>query len=317
MRRLLSGSLVNVGSHRLHIHCAGHGAPAVVFEAGLAGSHAHWAVVQEWLARSTITCSYDRAGLGWSDAGPRPRTAERIACELRSLLAHAGIPSPRVMVGHSFGALPLRLYAGMFPSEVAGLVLLDPMEPDEWIPMTNDQRRMIEKGSTLCRHGAFAARIGLARLVSGLAAVGSFPLARRVVTLASRGGFTRRDEHILAPFAKSPPGARMALNAMWTQPKCFEALADEIRTLPISVVQAARAKLLPQLPVTVLSAGNASRDRLDARERLVARSLRGRHAIASASSHWIQLDQPALVVEACRALFAAFDRSAGGAEAVS
>jgi pimeloyl-ACP methyl ester carboxylesterase len=305
MRHSPPGSLVSVGSHRLHLYRAGRGAPAVVFEAALAGSYAHWTVVQERLAQSTNTCSYDRAGLGWSDGGPTPRTAERIACELRSLLARAGIQSPRVMVGHSFGALPVRVYARMFPQEVAGLVLLDPMEPEEWIPTTTDQRRTIEKGCTLCRRGAFAARIGLADLVAGLATVGSFPLARRVVSVASRGGFTRKDEHILAPFTKSPANARKELKAMWTQPKCFEALADEIRSIPVSVAQAACAEFPRELPVTILSGGDASRFRLDARERLAARSARGRHTVISASSHWIQLDQPALVVEACQALLAA------------
>lgn len=297
MRRVLRGSLVSVGGHRLHAFCAGDTGPSVVFEAALAGCHAHWAVVQDRLARSAITCSYDRAGLGWSEPGPAPRTAARIARELQALLAHAGIPTPRVMVGHSFGSLPLRVYASLFPSEVGGLVLLDPMEPDEWIPPTDDQRRTVEKGLTLCRRGAFAARIGLARIVAGLASAGSSPLARRAVSMASRGGFTRRDEHILAPFTKSPRDVQLAMHAMWTQPKCFEALADEIRAVTASVDQAAAADLPSDLPVAVLSAGNARPSRIEARDRLVSRTRRGRHTVVSGSSHWIQLDRPDLVVD--------------------
>jgi hypothetical protein len=95
-----------------------------------------------------------------------------------------------------------------------------------------------------CRLGAFAARIGLARLVAELAGRGSFPLARRMVSLASRGEFTRADEHVLAPFTKSPREVRLALNAIWTQPKCFHALREEIQSLPVSAVTAFIALLV-------------------------------------------------------------------------
>ena len=296
------GSLVRVGGHQLHVCRAGSGRPAVVFEAALAGCHAHWTVVQDRIARSTTTCSYDRAGLGWSDPGPAPRTAERIACELRELLANAGIESPRIMVGHSFGALPLRVYAAQFPSEVAGLVLLDPMEPEEWIPPTAEQRHTLDKGVTLCRRGAFAARIGAARMVAALAGIGSTPLARRVVSLMSHGGFTPRDEHILAPFTKSPPEERAALARMWTRPKSFEALASEIESIPVSVTQAAGATIPRHVPIAILSARDAKPARLDARDRLVSGCAAGRHAIVPASSHWIQLDQPDLVADTIRSL---------------
>ena len=296
------GSLVRVGGHRLHVYRAGSGRPPVVFEAALAGCHAHWTGVQDRVSRSTTACSYDRAGLGWSDPGPAPRTAERIACELRELLANVGIESPRIMVGHSFGALPLRVYAAAFPSEVAGLVLLDPMEPEEWIPTTAEQRHMLDKGVTLCHRGAFAARIGVARMVAALAGIGSSPLARRVVTVMSHGGFTQRDEHILAPFTKSPPEARAALAAMWTRPKSFAALASEIESIPVSVKQVAGVTTPRHVPIAILSARDAKPARLDARDRLLAECAAGRHAIVAASSHWIQLDQPELVAETIRSI---------------
>ncbi|HJZ75501.1 MAG TPA: alpha/beta hydrolase [Vicinamibacterales bacterium] len=305
MRRAVPGSLISVGSHRLHIHRAGNGRPAVVFEAGLAGCYAHWTMVQERMARSTTTCSYDRAGLGWSDAAPGPRTADQIAYELRMLLENAGIPSPRVMVGHSFGALPLRVYAAMFPSEVGGLVLLDPLEPDEWVPTTIEKRRTIEKGLRLCGLGVFSARIGVAHLVAGLAGRELFPFARFVVSLASRGGFTRTDEHILAPFTRCPPDVGLAQRAIWTQPKCFRALGEEIRSIPVSAAQAARAEIPRGLQLIVVSAGDARPLRLDARARLVSQFDHGCHTIASGSSHWIQLDQPALVVDTVLDLVAA------------
>jgi pimeloyl-ACP methyl ester carboxylesterase len=283
----------------LHLLCVGRGRPAVVFEAGLAGCHAHWTLVQQGVSRFTTACSYDRAGSGWSDAGPPPRTADRIAGELHALLANAGIDPPRLMVAHSFGALSARLYAAMFSSEVAGLLLVDPLELSEWMPTSLEQRKTLDKGVRLCGRGALAARFGVATLVSRLASAGAFGLARLAVTMMSRGGFTRKDEGVLAPFIKSPPEARRALDVIWTQPKCFEAMAGEIQSLPESVLQVS-ASTPRDVPITVVSATNTSASRLKERERLASRSAGGRHVVAPASGHWIQLDQPELLVSAIR-----------------
>jgi pimeloyl-ACP methyl ester carboxylesterase len=119
------GQLLDVGGHRLHLQCAGQGGPTVVLETGLGAWSSHWALVQPVVAGATRVCAYDRAGLGWSDPGPAPRGAGRIAGELRALLRQAGAPGPYVLVGHSNGGLYVRLYAATYPEEVAGLVLVD------------------------------------------------------------------------------------------------------------------------------------------------------------------------------------------------
>src|SRR5688572_32469848 len=101
MPRLVApGRLVDVGGHRLHVHCLGAGSPAVVFDAALGATSLSWSLVQPAVATVTRACSYDRAGFGWSDAGPPPRTAGRVAGELRELLRRAGISPPYVVVGH-------------------------------------------------------------------------------------------------------------------------------------------------------------------------------------------------------------------------
>ena len=104
------GRLVSVGNHRLHIRCDGDGSPTVIFDAALGGSSLSWSLVHPSIARITRACSYDRAGFGWSEAGPLPRTAGRIADELHTLLRVAAVPAPYVLVGHSFGGLVTRLY---------------------------------------------------------------------------------------------------------------------------------------------------------------------------------------------------------------
>ena len=119
------GRLVDIGTHRLHIRCSGTGEPAVVFDAALGGSSLSWTIVQPAVAEFTTACSYDRAGFGWSEGGPQPRTVSRIADELYELLTRAGVRPPYVFVGHSFGALTTRVFAARHPALIAGLVLIE------------------------------------------------------------------------------------------------------------------------------------------------------------------------------------------------
>lgn len=119
------GRLLDVGGFRLHLHCVGAGSPAVILDAGLGGSANDWSKVQFLLAGTTRVCTYDRAGYGWSDSGPAPRTTSRIASELRTLLARAKLPPPYIVVGHSFGSYNMRLFSSFYPDDTAGLVLVD------------------------------------------------------------------------------------------------------------------------------------------------------------------------------------------------
>src|SRR5512134_1496970 len=120
------GRLVDVGGYRLHINCTGMGSPTVVIEAGWGDSSAAWGWVQPEVARTTRICTYDRAGMGWSEVSPRPRTAREFAKELHTLLANANETGPYVLVGHSMGGFTMLVYAHDYPAEVSGLVLVDP-----------------------------------------------------------------------------------------------------------------------------------------------------------------------------------------------
>src|SRR3712207_6165744 len=117
--------LVEVGGFRLHIQCIGTGSPTVVLDAGLSGSSLDWNLVQPELGRTTRVCAYDRAGMGWSDPGPQPRTPRQIAGELHTLLTNAGIAGPYVLVGHSLAGKNVRLFTIAHPEQVAGMVLVD------------------------------------------------------------------------------------------------------------------------------------------------------------------------------------------------
>ncbi|PYR18212.1 MAG: hypothetical protein DMF94_20910 [Acidobacteria bacterium] len=125
------GHLVDIGAYRLHLWCTGDGAPAVILDTGLGGSSADWGFVQPDVARFTRACSYDRAGMGYSDPGPSPRTARRIASELAELLVRSGIGGPVVLVGASIAGFDVRVFASDHPERAAGLVLVDAFHEDQ------------------------------------------------------------------------------------------------------------------------------------------------------------------------------------------
>jgi pimeloyl-ACP methyl ester carboxylesterase len=120
------GGLVSVGDHQLHIYCTGRGTPSVVLEAPAAGLSAAWADVQRQLSAVTRVCSYDRAGLGWSESGDRPFDPDVVPGELRTLLTRANVPGPFVVVGHGLGAAFARMYAARPDADAVALVLVDP-----------------------------------------------------------------------------------------------------------------------------------------------------------------------------------------------
>jgi len=115
----------------MHLVCTGSGTPPVILEGPQTGISALWIPVQNGIAAFAEVCSYDRAGFGFSDPGPLPRTSANIAMELRALLSSASINPPYILVGASAGGFPVRVYAGRFPDDLAGVVLVDSSHPDQ------------------------------------------------------------------------------------------------------------------------------------------------------------------------------------------
>ena len=129
------GLLVSVDGHPMHlqVRAPDSGGPTVVLEAGMGSFSPNWYWVQEELAPTIRSVAYDRAGLGWSRRSRRQRDAQTIAIELRDALRTAGIAPPYVLAGHSFGGLPVRAFADLYPELTAGLVLVDASHPDQWV----------------------------------------------------------------------------------------------------------------------------------------------------------------------------------------
>jgi pimeloyl-ACP methyl ester carboxylesterase len=257
------GRLVEVAGRRLHIWCTGSGAPAVILESGLGGSSADWGFVQPDVAAFTRVCSYDRAGMGYSDAGPSPRTTRRIADELAQLLDRTGVSGPVVLVGASIGGLAVRVFASEHAQRVAGLVLVDASHEDQEMDLPR-----------------------IAPFVPLLSSVGVFRL------LGVSFGPTP---------ASLAPSVRDFARATSFRAAAYQATADEGLHLRESAaeVKASRRKLT--IPVVVVTAGRGA-DAVwrDQQRDQVGLSQRGCQVIAEQSGHIIAVDQPQAIVDAIR-----------------
>jgi pimeloyl-ACP methyl ester carboxylesterase len=151
------GQLVEVDGYAMHINCVGEGSPAVILESGSGGFSVQHSALQSQLRSDTRVCTYDRAGMGWSEPRPDARTAWQIAHELHTLLGNAGIEPPYILVGPSLGGLFVRAFAAEYPGETAGLVLLDPTHEADLAASQNIPAGLY----------SFFGRIGTFRLFSG------------------------------------------------------------------------------------------------------------------------------------------------------
>jgi pimeloyl-ACP methyl ester carboxylesterase len=257
------GQLVDIGGYRLHLWCTGNGAPAVILDTGLGGSSAGWYFVQPDVARFTRVCSYDRAGMGYSDPGPSPRTARRIASELAKLLDRSGIAGPVVLVGASIAGFNVRVFASDHPERAAGLVLVD------------------------ASHEADAHEVPrMARFVPLLSTVGVFRLFGV--------SFGQRVESL-------PPSVRRYAQATSFRAAGYQAAADEIIHIreTVSEVRSSRRKLT--IPVVVVTgARGADENWRQLQQDLTSLSERGCLMIARQSGHVVSVDQPEVVVDAIR-----------------
>jgi pimeloyl-ACP methyl ester carboxylesterase len=243
------GRLVAVKDHQLHLHCTGEGTPTVVLEAPAAGMSVGWSWVQNGLADSTRVCSYDRAGLGWSEAGEGGYDAARVPDELHTLLERAGERGPFVIVGHELGASFARVYASRFRAETAALVLIDdPAGSAESAP---------HAAPRLVRAWPWLARIGVLRVTGAL--------SRHAAGIeGDSGGATRaflnRPDHL----------ARGALEVARLRDTARAAAAEPLDpALPITEVQADR-----RTPPALLDSADRARDVTRAIEQAIKRASR-------------------------------------------
>jgi pimeloyl-ACP methyl ester carboxylesterase len=285
--------MLDIGGRRLHLYETGQGSPTVVLEAGIAATSLSWRPVQNEVAKFARVASYDRTGLGWSDAASAPLTLSRLVEDLRTLLQVAQLSPPYILVGHSFGGLIVRAYAHRYPPETAGLVLVDALRPEEWHPLSAEQLRTLERGVRLSRRGAMLARMGVVGWCLRSLLAGSRWLPKAVGGAASGSGLTVM-KRIAGEVGKMPREVWPMVAEHWSQPKSFLGMAAHFESLPESARQMCESAPLEGVPVVILTpVGKPTLNCVGANVR---------HVVAERSGHWIHLDRPELVVEAVRTI---------------
>ena len=286
------GQLVDVGGHRLHLWCIGAGSPLVLLEAGGGGNVLEWSRVQPEVAKTTRVCSYDRAGLGWSELGPNPRAAAQIVRELHTLLQTAQVPGPYVLTGHSAGGLFVRLYASTYPADIVGMVLVDSTHEDfhQRMPPVADASGGSPLLSLLLLNlNKLVTVVGWARVTAApLRAPGLNP---ETIRLAEQVRL-----RTAVPFADGAES--LALDESMRQVK----EARRILNIPLVVVTRGRYDGLRRLPADTQE--RIKRAWQDMQADLVRLSPQATQVVAVNSEHYVHLEQPDVVNEAVRTVVA-------------
>jgi pimeloyl-ACP methyl ester carboxylesterase len=288
------GRWVEIGrGHRLYLLEKGEGEPTVLFEAGIAATNLNWFHIQETVSSFTGTASYDRSGLGWSSPCRTARTPGNIAVELHAMLQCARIKPPYILVGHSFGGLVMRRYALMYPEDVAGIVLLDPMRCEEWPPLNPAKQAAVDLGSRLSRYAILLAHLGLVRLAVTSLLCRSGRISGRLASAAGAGG-----RHVLGrvteEVGKMPREVWPIVAAHWSRPGYYAGMCSHVEAVPDTVREMHAAGPIRDIPVLVLTPGKSTPL---SQERLGSIGDNVQQVIAADSAHWIHLDEPDLVID--------------------
>lgn len=283
------GRLVDIGGRRIHLDCRGTGAPIVVFESGLDmyGSLS-WSAVQDPVARITRACSYDRAGILWSDRSDGARDGAAIARDLHQALQVAGEHGPYVMVGHSLGGPYVMTFTKQFGSDVAGIVFVDASHADQQVRMKEAIGKSLEESMAGPKLGAALAWTGLTRLA------------------------TRSIGHV-----KAPARANAAMSGYL--PRSLGPMLDEWAAIDETFRQAGTLRSLGDRPLVVLTAAapyeaadlatmGLTREQgqqlqsvwFDLHRDEASWSSRGREIRLEGAHHYIQFERPDAVVDAVR-----------------
>ncbi len=283
----------------MHLNCTGEGSPTVVLDTGLGDSSVNVLPVQDSIASFTRVCSYDRAGYGWSEPGPEPRTSEQIVGELATLLEAAGESGPYVLAGHSFGGLNMILFAAEHPDDVAGVVLIDSSHPEQTAALA-------EAPTVLAVQDAEIAGLG------------------ELATAVEAGEVTAADLVANAP-ADLPDDLRETWAQLFVQPTSLNTAVAEYAEFETSAGQVADNGSLGDIPLVVLAHGQSldtvfpaevleslglTPEEIERYEEIwrglqedhLSRSTDSSLVVAENSPHYIYREEPELVVTAVQDL---------------
>jgi pimeloyl-ACP methyl ester carboxylesterase len=278
----MEGILVDVAGGKMHIDCVGNASaasPTVILDSGLGDSYISWRKVQPQIAKFVRVCSYDRSGIGYSDPSLAPRTSQVIAEELHGLLQAAAIAPPYILVGHSMGGYDVRVYASLYRSDVAGMVLVDASHPDQDSRLPPELKDMDGSWMREAEFLEYSMPFGVPRL------------------------FGMCDDSVVQRAAECNfQSARVNVEEM----KSFLTSAAEtaatgpLGDIPLAVLSHDPDKLLLEMPAGLAKSTNEAWEKMQ--EELAKLSTHGTQTIAKGSSHYIQLDRPDVVIEGVRSV---------------
>lgn len=291
------GQLVDVGGFNLHIHCTGEaGGPTVVVDAGNGDFSVTWMGIQREVEKSARICTYDRAGYGWSDVSPHPRTASQMANELHQLLVNADVKTPYILVGHSLGGLNVRVYASLYPDEVAGMILVDAGHEDQLQRLPPEYLQLYKRQESYFSVLGFMSRFGILHLI---------------------GSSSKGAELVPPQVAKLPKEVQPVYMTMISHPSYFDTTLAELRALPEITAEVRATGKLGDTPLLILTADSLDEAAAQSiglgedfpaaqlqqafnelQNEFEALSTRSRHIIVKDSTHGINLDQPQAVIDA-------------------
>ena len=293
------GTSIDVGGHSLQLYCVGEGSPTVVFDAGLGDGSINFRSLQSRVAQFTRACTYDRAGYGYSDAGPEPRDMDTLVSELETLLVQANESGPFVLAAHSYGGVITLSFAHRNPGAVAGVVLIDSSHPDQMTALASVPEVMAVQDMEMA---------GMADLVAA-AEAGALPVE--------------------AVLPGAPPVLSPALQQTWAElfvtPKQLKALVAEYSVIEDALAQASGNVDIGDTPLIVLSRGIGLEGQLpaealealgltqdvldrfnavwaDLQVDLATLSTDSKRVVAERSTHYVYYGQPELVEAAIREL---------------
>ena len=305
------GRLIDIGGWRLHLNCTRQSMasqPIVILEAGIGDFSVEWSLVQPRVARSARVCSYDRAGDGWSDLGPHPRTMRQIVYELHTLLESAGERPPYVLVGHSFGGALIRVYQATYPLDVVGMVLVE--------AGADNPLRMLADGRVV--HASDLATGKSIPPVKTSNPLRESDIPATALSQMKAGAAAAAVDANSGSRAKLPSDAQRMRT--WALGR-WQHVAAAVNPFEIEELMALRTERLKSehplgaMPLVVLTRSVAEEDGPDAAAReaehrqehsaLAAMSSVGQLVIAAKSGHHVQLDEPDLVATTIQRVVAA------------
>jgi len=290
------GRLIDVNGHLMHIHCMGSGSPTIVIDAGNGSFSVEWVPIQETLSQTTRVCTYDRSGYGWSEPGPEPRDGSQVISELHALLQSAGETGPYLLVGHSLGGVHVRLFAGHYPEETAGLVLVDTAYP---LAITPEFERQMQTSLGFYQAMKLLTGSGVMRILGPLGGEDSMPETARKLPADLQQPYLN--------LLLDPVQYTTAISEMVNLPQTFSETSSLLTgdqpfgNLPLVVLTAGQTSAAGSTPFNMQPVP-VDDHQIELQGELAGQSSRGEQRVIADSGHSVHLDAPDVIVRAAQDL---------------